>query len=56
MTVEGNGIYDNQGDGILLQGEATVSSNDIFANHSIAVRMAGEKAKVKVCIVTLLLI
>jgi F-box protein 10 len=35
--LEGNGIYDNRGHGVLVQGEASIQSNDIFSNQLCAV-------------------
>ena len=36
MKVDGNGIYDNSSHGVLVQGEATVTNNDIFSNQMCA--------------------
>ena len=37
VEVEGNGIYDNIGNGMCIAGEATLAHNDIFYNQMAAV-------------------
>ena len=37
--MEGNGIYDNIGHGVLVQGEVSVCHNDIFSNQLCALLM-----------------
>ena len=41
VDLEGNGIYDNIGHGLLVSGEATIVKNDIFYNQLAAVNLEG---------------